>query len=784
MKKNKILKPLPIIFNLLILLSFSFIFSSFSNFCHSIQYDFFDFKNKPYYFSLFSNPELTSLNEADELYEKGKTYMIEADDNFRKAEGYKKMDETNGKTDSKKADKYEKKAIKIALKAYENYLNAIDIKFHVYSQKLSNTKSDNGKRHLKAEEYAIDAKSFFLNGTEILSEAKNLKGFERIELLKNAYNEQIRSIEKQEIAFMLFMNDPDIKDINHIENNDEDTETDQDIAENDTYEPGKDPNVYISKEDIIVEALNMSDSDIKILKDVSEKVNLADLQMKEIDEEYQKIDQIRKEAETIEDEYDRTMKLKLASGLEEVLFDKMIETANLYYEADKTKYEVYIKYLPKARNNNDEENSNKFDKNAFKLHSDASKLYNKTKFNSDSKTNQYIMLMNAVQTELSAIQELENAFSIYFEQEPEPLEIITEVMVDEDDNQTGKTLDINNKLSYNYSGSFYYSHKVPKPQPLVIKEGIVFKVQIGLFKELLSLKEYGKYSPISFDTFKNSPYKRFMLGEYISNKSAELVLEKMKAKGFTDAFIVAFENGERKTLTYGITKLIRNTEFEKIETQEIDHLTGKTEINSDILTENKTEFKEISKTQGLVWLIQLGNYSTTKTKEDFKGINQIYTDYSDNSSYKYLSGIYKSYDEAKKNIAAINEKGFKDVFITSYYHGKRISINEALKLNQNNNISSDSKTDIYFTVQIGLFSHKLTVEELKQFDEIEKKYPITVSDSGSGLYLYSAGHFNTYDEANTAKTVIKSLKFDSFIIAFKNGEKIPASDAVIIQKKN
>jgi len=348
--------------------------------------------------------------------------------------------------------------------------------------------NDNSKRHLKAEEISIDARTYYLTGTEIIQNSGKLKGKEKQNAYKKAYEEHIKALEQQELAFMIFMNDPTVKYdkkndkiiVDNDNSNVDENKTDPD--NNNNYEPDKDPNVYISKEESIVEKLNMTQADEMSLDDAHDKRGYADILMEEVDKDYTKIENIRNEAELIEDEYERDLKNKMATGLEKILFDKMIKAADLYFQADKMKYEVYFKYLPSARNSEGFEQGQIFEDNAVKLHSDALKSYNKTLFYTEHKSNKYIKLMNAVQTELSAIQEQENAFSVYFKFDVTPLE--EDVAID-DNNQTGKTNDNNsgsiNKLTYNYLGSYVYSVKDPKSKPISHKSGIIFKVQIGLF---------------------------------------------------------------------------------------------------------------------------------------------------------------------------------------------------------------------------------------------------------------------------------------------------------------
>ncbi|MCF6184407.1 MAG: SPOR domain-containing protein [Bacteroidales bacterium] len=477
------------------------------------------------------------------------------------------------------------------------------------------------------------------------------------------------------------------------------------------------------------------------------------------------------------------MKNKMASGLEDVFFNKMLKAADLYFNADKTKYDIYNKYLPAARNSNKINEARKFETNAEKLNASALQKYHKANFYSGHKSDKYIQIMDAVQTELSAIQEQENAYSIYFNK---PAKAITPPIVNQETNNNNTS----NELTYNYSGSYMYSKYNPKPVPVKYKNGIVFKVQVGLFKELLPLSKYGKYSPISYDTFKNNPYKRFMVGEYRSYKAAEYVLKKIKGKCLTDPFIVAYENGVKKSATYGISKIIRDKDFEKTETKEMSLLTGgvyKNNNNSDYQTtynHNSTEgIKDISKFNGLIYCVQLGNFSAPKQKTDFPGVQNLISE-NNKAAYKYLAGPYSSYEEAKNESKQLNNKGYEGTFVVAYNYGTKISLNKAaeIKKSGNINIKTTNKTDIWFTVQIAAYSHKLNDAEMQEFGKLADKYTINVKQIDGGLFLYTIGKYASYKEAAAIKKEIKTLHYDGFVIAFQNGIKISAYKAIELLK--
>ena len=132
----------------------------------------------------------------------------------------------------------------------------------------------------------------------------------------------------------------------------------------------------------------------------------------------------------------------------------------------------------------------------------------------------------------------------------------------------------------------------------------------------------------------------------------------------------------------------------------------------------------------------------------------------------------------------LTASGYNKAFVTAYNNGSKISLSDAGKLanNENNNIKTN-KPDIYFSVQIGVFSHKLNDEELNKFKPVPEKYKIISKEKGNGLYIYYIGEYKTYNEASVVKNDIKSMGQDGFVIAFKSGEKISAKQAVELLKE-
>lgn len=95
-----------------------------------------------------------------------------------------------------------------------------------------------------------------------------------------------------------------------------------------------------------------------------------------------------------------------------------------------------------------------------------------------------------------------------------------------------------------------------------------------------------------------------------------------------------------------------------------------------------SEKSEVVSTNGVVFKIQIAA-SGTKLEtipSNFKGLDPIsMTD--DNGMYKYYYGNFSNYDLAKQQLQEAKSKGYNSAFIVAYIDGKKVTVQEALKVN-------------------------------------------------------------------------------------------------------
>jgi hypothetical protein len=114
-------------------------------------------------------------------------------------------------------------------------------------------------------------------------------------------------------------------------------------------------------------------------------------------------------------------------------------------------------------------------------------------------------------------------------------------------------LQIVNKDIFTTEKKDFYNSNVPIPTNAEIPKGLVYKVQIGFFKNQLPPNHFDGVFPISSEKIDNNYYK-YMAGNfnnYADAKEAKITLTK---KGYADAFIVSFIDGVKVPISEALKK--------------------------------------------------------------------------------------------------------------------------------------------------------------------------------------------------------------------------------------
>jgi hypothetical protein len=134
------------------------------------------------------------------------------------------------------------------------------------------------------------------------------------------------------------------------------------------------------------------------------------------------------------------------------------------------------------------------------------------------------------------------------------------------------------------------------------------------------------------------------------------------------------------------------------------------------------------------------------------------------------AGYYESADASEYYYAA-PEYLYKNLFVMT---GRGV-------YSENNPIPIDGVTPkgIYYMVQVGAFRNRIPQN---LYDEFAPVHGETV---GSGITRYCAGYFLSFDKADNAKIDIRRMGYaDAFVVAFKDGKRIPIYEAMAGTEKD
>ena len=199
--------------------------------------------------------------------------------------------------------------------------------------------------------------------------------------------------------------------------------------------------------------------------------------------------------------------------------------------------------------------------------------------------------------------------------------------------------------------------KITEEETVISSNETTYRIQIGAFDKELSDKVFeGVDNVVSFSG--KDGLVRYMAGSFTEYKDAIDYQAQMKVRGFEDAFIVTYKNGERISLNIAIKTERTSSKAEVIIVQEI------TKPNIEFMIQILVA-KESLSAEDLTKMAKLGNIDKEAKGEEM---------------YLYFTGSFISLVDANVRLEEAKLAGYADAFVFAKLEGERITIEQAIAL--------------------------------------------------------------------------------------------------------
>ena len=186
---------------------------------------------------------------------------------------------------------------------------------------------------------------------------------------------------------------------------------------------------------------------------------------------------------------------------------------------------------------------------------------------------------------------------------------------------------------------------------------ITYKVQIGAFKDLAEQDKIAQFTEVEMEVY--GEYKRFLSGDFDSFNDANKHKAFIQSKGYPNAFVVAYKDGERVAAPGEDPNVIKDNEVDK----------KATNLEYDV---NK-----------LMIMVQIGLYSgepPVEVQAKMNDLPSITKQVTPHGVVRYMTGNFKNPSEAAAYKERLIEQGFVGPFLVAYYDNERIDIKKAIEI--------------------------------------------------------------------------------------------------------
>ena len=336
-----------------------------------------------------------------------------------------------------------------------------------------------------------------------------------------------------------------------------------------------------------------------------------------------------------------------------------------------------------------------------------------------------------------------------------------------------------------------YSDKNPIPIDPVMPDGLIFQVQVGAFRNPIPQDLYKEFAPVMGQELSNG-ITRYRAGLFRIYKEAKDTRDLIRQKGYSDAFVVVYVDGERLTGAQARQILAQAREMDEDAPTESSESSNEVTQNNQPPLEAATpeevqaadyyndpeaaEATQVEITKGLFYTVQVGVYSKPVKLDQLYDLTELNSELTTSGYIRYTSGRYIDLDAAKTRKNTVVQKGVSDAFITAYYNGKRISLDEArMVLNEqgnsvlfNENSTSQKSQDdsddvIEYVVIMGMTAGEMPEELANSFANNED-WNIQRMQGPGGQEMFVSPKFTNRAEADQFLQLAKEAGVESAIM--------------------
>ncbi|MBL4623845.1 MAG: hypothetical protein JKY42_01700, partial [Flavobacteriales bacterium] len=358
-----------------------------------------------------------------------------------------------------------------------------------------------------------------------------------------------------------------------------------------------------------------------------------------------------------------------------------------------------------------------------------------------------------------------------------------------------------------------YTESKPIPQDTKLPEGVIYKVQVGAFRNTIPQDHFVGFAPIMGESA-GGGLTRYTAGVFNKFNSANSAKNQIRniSSNYGDAFVVAYFNGVRIPISEA-RRIERegggSAQTVTTETRPVDNAVVTTtsssvddapiSVNTPIRTNGgnnasgNAKATGVQRISGLFYTVQVGVYSKRVPASQLYNITPLNTDELPGGTIRYSSGVYTDLGSANIAKDRIREIGIADAFVTAYYNGARIAVSEARQLvadngsaiytdgtvsgGTNQSASDGEQVDkVFFKVSLGRYGDGVPISVasaiLRLSNQVDKK------NNDDGTTSYYIGKFTDIQSAEKMqKEVVNEGVKAAKVIGTKNGEEISIDEA-------